>query len=72
MNEIDRRLTMIADNPTDEFFLKGTGEDGDNDDNENLVTTTINNIDLSDISIIITANNMEEIRLLINGRCSMV
>lgn len=72
MNEIDKRLTMIADSPTDEFFLKGTGEDGDNDDNENLVTTTINNIDLSDISIIITADNMEEIRLLINGRCSMV
>ncbi|VDM08934.1 unnamed protein product [Wuchereria bancrofti] len=66
-DKIDKHLTIINDNLTDEFFLKGIGNDDDN-----IITTTTSDIIIGDIPVIITTDSLEEIRLLINGRCSMV
>ncbi|VDO41062.1 unnamed protein product [Brugia timori] len=66
-DKIDKQLTIINDNLTDEFILKGIGNDDDN-----AITTTTSDIIVGDVPVIITTDSLEEIRLLINGRCSMV
>ncbi|EFO14845.2 hypothetical protein LOAG_13672 [Loa loa] len=88
LDKINRRLTVIDNNRINEFVRKDIGkgdddnnndddDDDDNDDddgnnNDNVVTTTTNDIIIDDRRVIVSANSLEEIRLLINGRCSTV
>ncbi|VDM97995.1 unnamed protein product, partial [Onchocerca ochengi] len=70
MDDSDKRLTMTSDNLVDELVLKTMSEDAEND--SNIASTTINNIFRSDTPIVITTDNSEEIRLMIDGHSSMV
>lgn len=68
MNESDKRLTTIDDNLTDESNLRGADEDAGDNDHNNIATATA---DANAVGVI-TAHSVGEIRLLINGYCSMV